>query len=98
MCSRYELYPYRVDNTSMPSHLRVPMNKGNEAMVYLSWIIDNYDHLPPFATFVHGHFTAWHQEKNISSLVSSLKLDALQQLGYVSLRFVVALAPCIPLC
>lgn len=34
-------------------------------MVYLSYIIDNYDHLPWCAIFIHGHLDdAWHQGKS----------------------------------
>lgn len=34
---------YTVDDPSSEYH--VPKNKGNEAMVYLTYIIDNYDSL-----------------------------------------------------
>ena len=30
-------------------------NKGNEAMAYLQFIIDYYDHLPPSMIFLQGH-------------------------------------------
>ena len=44
-----------------PSALyRVPMNKGNEAMVYLSFLIDRYDTLPDLMVFMHAGRSAWH--------------------------------------
>lgn len=55
-------------------------------MVYLTYIIEHYDSLPPYAIFVHGHKEAWHQEKDIVQLISSLRISALEQLGYISLR------------
>ena len=38
----------------------VPKNKGHEAMVYLAYIIDNYDNLPDTVLFFHPHRTTWH--------------------------------------
>jgi hypothetical protein len=40
--------------------LRIMPNRGGEAMAYLSGIIDNYDNLPDFMVFMHGHRLAWH--------------------------------------
>jgi len=38
-------------------------NHGNEAAVYIRFILDNYDHhLPQWTVFLHGHLHAWHQE------------------------------------
>lgn len=31
------------------------MNKGNEAMGYLQFIVDYYDRLPASIAFIHGH-------------------------------------------
>jgi hypothetical protein len=38
----------------------LPENKGNEAMAYLTYIIENYDNLPESVAFVHGHDSSWH--------------------------------------
>ncbi|KAK5456852.1 hypothetical protein LTS15_004632 [Exophiala xenobiotica] len=38
----------------------LPANKGHEAMVYLTYIIDHYDSLPDVVLFFHPHKTAWH--------------------------------------
>ena len=41
------------------------MNKGNEASVYLKYIIDNYDNLPDFTFFIHDEEYAWHHTGSI---------------------------------
>lgn len=49
---------YTVDDEN--SALKVPKNKGHEAMVYLTYIIDNYDDLPDTVLFFHPHQFTWH--------------------------------------
>ncbi|KAL2426230.1 hypothetical protein ABEF95_002527 [Exophiala dermatitidis] len=39
---------------------RLPANKGHEAMVYLTYIIDHYASLPDVVLFLHPHRRAWH--------------------------------------
>ncbi|KAJ5626108.1 hypothetical protein N7510_002417 [Penicillium lagena] len=51
---------YWVDDPT--AELHVPKNKGHEVMVYLTYIIDNYDDLPDIAVFVHAHQNAWHND------------------------------------
>ncbi|RDL33835.1 uncharacterized protein BP5553_08203 [Venustampulla echinocandica] len=50
---------YVTDSANTP--LTVPVNKGNEAMTYLTYIIDNYDALPDIIFFHHDHSQDWHQ-------------------------------------
>ena len=52
----------------------VPVNKGNEAMAYLSFIIDHYDDLPDRMLFLHGHYKSWHQP-HIDGLLSHLRWE-----------------------
>jgi hypothetical protein len=75
-----------VDNPSSNPEFPIPKNKGHEAMVYLSFIIDHYDNLPERTVFVHGHEKSWHQHDDIIPLLKGLKFDALEKEGYVSLR------------
>ncbi|CAK0800502.1 unnamed protein product, partial [Prorocentrum cordatum] len=35
-------------------------NFGDEALAYLTHIVDNYDRLPEAVVFLHGHESAWH--------------------------------------
>ncbi|KAI5237546.1 hypothetical protein E4T43_08001 [Aureobasidium subglaciale] len=87
MTGSFEVFQFVVTDFNAPPNLAVPANKGREAMVYLSYIIHNYDKLPPYAIFTHGHRTAWHQERDIVQMIHDLKTDALEQARYVSLRF-----------
>ncbi|KAG9602757.1 hypothetical protein KCU77_g3096, partial [Aureobasidium melanogenum] len=87
MTEFYDTFPFVVTDSKAPSHLKVPANKGREAMVYLSYLIHNYDNLPAYAIFTHGHRQAWHQERDIVDMIHDLKVDALEQADYVSLRF-----------
>ena len=41
------------------------MNLGRESSAYLQFIVDNYDKLPDYMAFIHGHETAWHQARPI---------------------------------
>lgn len=40
----------------------VPKHKGREAMVYLTYIIDNYYTLPNLMVFLHGRRWQWHND------------------------------------
>lgn len=81
-------YEYDVERPDNPDpHLRFPKSRGHEAMVYLSFIIDNYDDLPWCAIFIHGHRNdAWHQEDDMVQILSGLNRTALSREGYISLR------------
>ncbi|KAF1356140.1 hypothetical protein BDV97DRAFT_374020 [Delphinella strobiligena] len=55
---------YSVDNQN--STLHTSMNKGREANVYLTYLVDNYNRLPSTIAFVHpherGYPQAWHTD------------------------------------
>ena len=58
-------------------------------MPYLTFIIDNYDGLPEFTAFVHGAPVQWHNDvvdTNTAEILKELRLDTVQQMGYVNLR------------
>lgn len=44
---------YVVDDPQ--ANLTTPKNKGNEAVAYLTYIIDHYETLPDVSIFVHAH-------------------------------------------
>ncbi len=83
---RWTAYAYNVDNTDPEAKLLIPKNKGHEAMVYLTFIIDRWDDLPQYTIFIHGHEKSWHQHKDLIPLVHNLRLNVLDQVGYVPLR------------
>ncbi|KAJ8607057.1 hypothetical protein MRB53_040566 [Persea americana] len=68
------------------SNLTLPRNQGREAMAYLTWIIDNYDNLPTYTFFVHGHEKSWHQPEPIVSNIRAMNLTALDSDQYINLR------------
>lgn len=76
-------YPYIVtEDTNPNSTLSVPANNGNEAMRYLSFIIDNYDSLPDIIAFRHGHNTTWHQRFDSAAEINNLNLTTVRSRGY----------------
>ena len=76
-------YPYILDENDKPNNtLTVPANNGNEAMRYLTFIIDNYDSLPDFIAFRHGPGSAWHQRFDSAIEVNNLNLTTVRLRGY----------------
>jgi hypothetical protein len=78
---------YVVDDPS--AELSVPTNKGREAMVFLSYIIDRYDTLPGNVIFHHAERFQWHNDNphyDALTLLQNLRLDHLKEQGYVNLR------------
>lgn len=78
---------YHVDDPE--AALIVATNKGREAMVYLSYIIDNYDHLPDHALFTHANRFQWHNDDpdyDGLQVLRKLNLSYVETQGYVNLR------------
>lgn len=82
----WTLYHYCVDKPIAPDFLTVPSTKGNEAMVYLTYIIDHYDDLPQVIFFHHAHLTAWHQRWSSLLEVTRLRAEHILRAGYASAR------------
>lgn len=77
------------------SQFTTPMNKGKEAMAYLTYIIDHYatHTIPSTVAFLHSHrrgfFAAWHTDTPLHDNVAAmqlLRLDTVRERGYVNLR------------
>ncbi|KAI0487755.1 hypothetical protein F4859DRAFT_510323 [Xylaria cf. heliscus] len=80
---------YIADDPHAP--LTVPRNKGREAMVYLTYLIDRYDDLPQNVLFVHASRFAWHNDDPDYDALPTLRhfrLPHLRANGYVNLRCV----------
>lgn len=79
---------YVADDPKAPLH--PPKNKGHEVMIYLSWIIDNYDNLPDVAIFMHAHQIAWHNDdvldNNAALLVKRLSRERVWREGFMNMR------------
>jgi len=83
-----ELYLYTVDDRTAPLH--PPRNKGREAMVYLTFIIDHYTALPDIMIFMHAHRRAWHNADVLGNdavqMVRRLSAERVIRDGYMNLR------------
>ncbi|KAI5269506.1 hypothetical protein E4T47_07004 [Aureobasidium subglaciale] len=65
--------------------------KGLESMVYLTYIIDNYEVLPDVVIFTHGGRYRWHHDDPLydnARVLSRLQIPYVQEQGYVNLRCV----------
>jgi Protein of unknown function (DUF3431) len=84
----FEKAVYMWDNNT--ANLRIPKNKGNEAMVYLSYIIDHYDSLNDITAFIHSDRWAWHNndlfDSDTAMMLKSLIPQRVIREGYVNLR------------
>ena len=87
------IYTVNPTDATTPNALRTPVNKGHEAMAYLTYIIQNYSDLPFTMAFVHSHasgfLSAWHTDTPLHSNVHALRalqIPFVQQNGYVNLR------------
>ncbi|EXJ81471.1 hypothetical protein A1O3_07763 [Capronia epimyces CBS 606.96] len=82
---------YHMDDSNWVLH--PPLNKGREAMAYLTFIVDHYHNLPEIMVFLHPHLMgwpqAWHTDSpdysNVDS-VRSLRLDYVREHGYANMR------------
>ncbi|KAF2837883.1 hypothetical protein M501DRAFT_936985 [Patellaria atrata CBS 101060] len=83
-----QLAIYTADDPSAPLH--PPQNKGHEAMIYLTYIIDNYASLPDVTVFMHAHRQAWHNDELLDydaiEMVKNLNPHRVQREGYMNLR------------
>lgn len=81
-------YIYVVDDPEAP--LQVPKNKGHEAMVYLTYIIDFYDALPDITIFMHAHRYSHHNnailDHDAAAMIRNLSNEKVMREGYVNLR------------
>ncbi|KAL2686617.1 hypothetical protein IWX47DRAFT_945859 [Phyllosticta citricarpa] len=88
---------YSVDDED--AVLKTPINKGKEAMAYLTYIIENYGKFPSTVAFIHSHQDQfWHSDgmparSNMIAL-KALQTDFVQEAGFANLRC--ALAPGCP--
>ncbi|KAI9744425.1 MAG: hypothetical protein M1818_001954 [Claussenomyces sp. TS43310] len=58
--SDWNINRFIVNNAS--AELTVPKNKGREAMVYLTYVINTYDNLPDVMVFIHSSRYQWHND------------------------------------
>jgi len=69
-------YPFIISSKIEKNKTRfVSINKGNEAMAYLDYIVKFYDCLPEYTLFCHGHYIDWHQISSIDTIINNIKLE-----------------------
>lgn len=51
----------------------VPLNRGNEASVFLKFLIDNYDVLPEFSVLLHGEEYSVHHEGSLVDILQAFR-------------------------
>lgn len=83
-----ELAVYVANDSTAPLH--PPKNKGHEVMVYLTYIIDNYAHLPDIAIFMHAHRWTHHNndllDRDAVQMISMLSNSHVTREGYFNMR------------
>ncbi|KAE8356969.1 hypothetical protein BDV28DRAFT_126001 [Aspergillus coremiiformis] len=89
--SRLSSAVYTVDAPKTnDSVLTVPMNKGHEVMVYLTYIIDHFFQLSDVTIFMHSDQIAWHNndllDMDSARMVRRLQNDYVYKKGYTNLR------------
>jgi predicted O-methyltransferase YrrM len=69
-------YPVSVYSKTLTNKNYIPFNKVQETPGYLKFIIDNYNNLPEYTIFVHGHLNSEHQaNKNIVDIINNLSFN-----------------------
>ncbi|KAG8526891.1 uncharacterized protein KY384_008320 [Bacidia gigantensis] len=72
------------------AEFHAPKNKGNEVMIYLSYIIDHYEKLPEVSVFMHSHHFAHHNNELLGfdavRMIRQLKDDHVIRQGFFNLR------------
>ncbi|KAF2797489.1 hypothetical protein K505DRAFT_415023 [Melanomma pulvis-pyrius CBS 109.77] len=84
---------YTVDDPNSTTTLHTSVNKGREAVPYLTYLVDNYNFLPSTIIFLHAHRKgypeAWHNDApNYDNVVAlqTLNIKYIQENGYANLR------------
>jgi len=104
LADKYHICVYTADDETDPTTsptLRVPANRGHEAMAYLTFLIDNYASIPASgAVFVHGTRFSWHTDDpsydNLALLASLNVSNAVEPAGYHNMRCDWSVGTCPP--
>lgn len=79
---------YDLERRDAPYH--VPEDKGNEAMAYLTYIIDHYDTLPDVVLFFRGERITNDNnlllDNNSAETIRRLSLDRVSRVGFMNAR------------
>lgn len=67
-------YPVDIYSKTIKTKNFISFNKAQEVPAYLKYIIDNYNNLPEYSIFVHGHLNSLHQRSNIIETINTIEL------------------------
>jgi len=85
---RYTVRAYVADSDDATYHPLI--NKGQEAMSYLQYVIDNYGNLPDTSTFIHAHQFAIHNNpvfgNDMIQMLHNLNPEVVYKRGYINLN------------
>ena len=73
------------DSSSLDSPPCIRPSVGRDDVAYTSFILQNWDHLPPHLFFMHGHETSWHQDSDSTQIIREFCDRNLSQSMFVSL-------------
>jgi hypothetical protein len=68
-------YPVRIYSKTLENKNFINFNKVQEVPAYLKYIIENYQALPEYSIFIHGHLMAEHQSDNIVNIINNLDFN-----------------------
>jgi hypothetical protein len=67
-----------------------PVPKGREALMYFTYLYENYDKLPDISIFIHAEESPWHIDpalrQSMTFALTHLDLKQVQRRGYFNLR------------
>ncbi|USW58282.1 hypothetical protein Slin15195_G116010 [Septoria linicola] len=79
-----------VSDSATAKYHPATLNKGREALIYFTYLVDFYDDLPDVSIFIHAEETPWHMEGtlmgNTSFALSRLDLKQVIERQYFNLR------------
>ncbi|TVY84874.1 hypothetical protein LSUE1_G000680 [Lachnellula suecica] len=82
------IIPFVADNPNSTYH--PPLNKGREAMIYLTYIYQFYGSLPDISIFVHADDESWHVDsifgRSTAYTLNHLDLNEVLQRQYLNLH------------
>ncbi|KAK3940706.1 hypothetical protein QBC46DRAFT_449231 [Diplogelasinospora grovesii] len=89
VADEWDVHIYTTDTLAPETGYHTPVNKGREAMAYLTYIVTNYDRLPDVTLFMHAHRSSWHDNLfglDAINILRDLNLDRVVRMGYMNLR------------
>lgn len=82
-------FVYTMDPQPEEGFLLPHTTMGHEAAAYLTYIVTNYDQLPPYTIFVHANDDQWHNElfgPKTTTALRFLRYESVDANGFVNLR------------